>query len=152
MTDQPQPLLPFTAFDHQALQQAQATNLVWCEEWGRGLSTVAGVNIGQALTFDLITLLNRAEIETILGPTPDFVAIEARARRQVDVKIPELLTEAEVKQMVEAEREKAELQLASRGILDEGQGEHRSHEGQGGHRSQGGKPGRRRRLRKPKSV
>ena len=91
MTDQPQPLLPFTAFDHRVLQQAQAANLRWCEEWGSGLPTVAGVNIGQALTFDLITLLNRAEIETILGPTPDFIAIEAEARRRVEVGATEPL-------------------------------------------------------------
>lgn len=83
MTDQP--LLPFTAFDHSSLQKSQATNLHWCEAWGRTLQSVAGVPIGQALTFDLIQLLNRSEIEQILGPTPDFAAIQAEMKRRMEV-------------------------------------------------------------------
>ena len=90
MTNQPQPLLPFTAFDHQALQRSQATNLQWCEAWGRTLQPVAGVPIGRALAFDLIQLLNRSEIEYILGPTPDFAAIaeEAKQRLESEAKPP----------------------------------------------------------------
>ena len=85
MTDQP--LLPFTAFDHQALQQSQAANLRWCEAWGKTLPEVAGVPIGQALTFDLIGLLNRSVIEHLLGPTPDFVAIAESAKQRVEAEI-----------------------------------------------------------------
>ncbi len=94
MTDQPyegqrgqspQPLLPFTAFDHLSLQKSQAANLRWCEAWARTLQPVAGVPIGQALTFDLIQLLNRSEIEQILGPAPDFAAIEAEMKRRMEV-------------------------------------------------------------------
>ncbi len=88
MTDQP--LLPFTAFDHQSLQQAQAANLRWCEAWGRTLPSVAGVPVGQALVFDLIPLLNRAEIEAILGPAPDFAAIQEEVKKRMDA-IPEEL-------------------------------------------------------------
>ena len=92
MTNQAQPLLPFNAFDHQALQKAQATNLQWCENWGATLQPVAGVNVGIALTFDLIQLLNRSEIEQILGPAPDFAAIEAEVRQRMEAIPDELET------------------------------------------------------------
>ena len=85
MTDQPQPLLPFTAFDHSSLQKSQATNLHWCEAWGRTLQPVAGVPIGVALTFDLIQLLNRSEIEQILGPAPDLAAIQEEVKRRMEI-------------------------------------------------------------------
>ncbi len=94
MTDQPhegqrgqspQPLLPFTAFDHSSLQKSQATNLRWCEDWGRTLQSVAGVPIGLALTFDLIQLLNRSEIEQILGPTPDFAALAEQMQKRIEI-------------------------------------------------------------------
>ncbi len=86
MTNQPQPLLPFNAFDHQALQKVQATNLRWCEEWGATLPAIAGVQIGRALVFDLIQLINRSEIEYILGPTPDFITLTEEARQRVEGK------------------------------------------------------------------
>ncbi len=85
-----QPLLPFNAFDHQALQKAQAINLRWCEEWGATLPAIAGVPIGRALTFDLIQLLNRSEIEQVLGPAPDFAAIEAEVKKRMEA-IPDEL-------------------------------------------------------------
>ena len=88
-----QPLLPFTAFDHQALQKAQATNLRWCEEWGATLPAVAGIPVGRALTFDLIQLLNRSEIEQVLGPTPDFAAIEAEVKRRMETTSAHTLAE-----------------------------------------------------------
>ncbi len=82
MTDQP--LLPFTAFDHQALQKAQATNLRWCEAWGRTLQPIAGVPIGVALTFDLLQLINRAVIENILGPNPNLEVIKAEMKQRME--------------------------------------------------------------------
>ena len=88
--DVPQSLLPFTAFNHQALQQAQATNLRWCEAWSRTLPSVAGVPIGPALVFDLIQLINRAEIEAILGPTPDFAAIQEEVKKRMEAIPKEL--------------------------------------------------------------
>ena len=42
------------------LAQQQAKSLAWCEEWGRAMPTVAGVPVCQALTYDLIQILNKA--------------------------------------------------------------------------------------------
>ncbi len=42
------------------LAQQQARNLAWCEEWGRGMPDVEGVEVCAALTYDLIQIMNRA--------------------------------------------------------------------------------------------
>lgn len=80
-----QQLLPPSALDQAALQQAQATNLAWCENWAGTLPTVEGVPIAKALTFDLIGLLNRVEVEEIVGRDQRAKAMKEVIRQMTPV-------------------------------------------------------------------
>ena len=65
-------LLTPADFDRDFMLQSQTANLKWCEEFGALLPSVAGVQIGLALTYDLIQLLNRSTTEGVLNHLQDL--------------------------------------------------------------------------------